>query len=705
MNYYEKQLNKIKKENILDIELFLDLPEQNLYTARIKLKSTNPKFTYEYITLTTRDELQIAINLLQDSLKHIKSFDRNFIRIENFDKNTGSIHPNILYKIITPRQFLKELKKDLYKDETNNDYFIKKNNSFEKLEQYQGQIITNENDLSNLDKPILKKVDKKGLILSFDNSFYYFKSDDNKIYDLNNDENIIEVKMEKQKVNNIKFAGDLKNFISELFDGIDIEKTKDDSSVEIINKNDIKVIGDRNSGEQQPFVRGSLIAFGQFVRTQLKNYLFEKLELNKNEVLEWKDLRKVLKSFIIENHPKRIFDSKDMFNHFTGIDVIFNKDTILKMKISETGKIKEFKGSNLFDKVDQLFYKFIENNIDIILYSQDIWTEIALRNRKDNEINIISDARFLTECQISSSKFQDAFFTIILPLQQDNQLQLKNFEEIFELYRNCDDINTFINFVSKPNIINPYLIGNDEINKFLDDNNLEYKRNSVYSTKIREDIYNQFFNSKLNKDRQIFDPQTEKLLTSKLVNEAEELSTLLVLHNYLKKNRFYAFNFNLDEDIKKHGLDKNVLIIDSKRGDFLSLINSSKDIFQKIKNSHSQLTLLSTISGGGKDTITSILENVNLQKIPYDENINQTYIKLIELLNDDNIKNIVKKDFTYSKDEIMDEIIKLLPKEEQINGNFLNKIDTLNIYFINTIGRVLKEVEMEKKKEIEGIVL
>lgn len=499
-------------------------------------------------------------------------------------------------------------------------------------------------------------------------------------------------------VNNMKFAGDLKKFISELFGNIDIEKTKDDSSVEIIKNKQTIIIGNKNSGEQKPFIRGSLISFGQYVRNEIKNDLMDKLKIDDTKKYKKNELKQLLKTFNHKNNPDKIFDANEIFNKFTGVDTVFNEDTILKLHISETGEIKEFTGKELFKETNKLFSKFIEKNIDIIINSEDIWTEIALKNQSNDSINVITDARFLTECEISLETQKDSFLTVILPLTKDSELLLKNYDEIFNLYKNSSNIEDFISIVAKPSIFNQNIISDEEINDFIKEKGIVLEEN--ISIKDRETIYQKYIEPLLSNEDTKKEIPTKFL--KKITNEAEELSTLIVLHKYLSKHKPELINNLITQDLKAHNLDKT-LVVESIRGDFKGLIQAANDIKNEIDNSESQMTLLSTISGGGKDTVTSILENVAIKKLPFNDLINETYKLLSKKLDTKNIERIIKEKKLNTQESILKYIIDELPKEHKENAQFLTQISTLNISFINDIGKILKE-DREKKQNTQGLL-
>lgn len=89
--------------NILDIELFCVDIEQQLFCSRIKLKSNDCKFTFQYKTLRSKDPLEIALSLLRKELSLLPTFSCCWITHYNnatFCPFTGSINKNILNKIV-----------------------------------------------------------------------------------------------------------------------------------------------------------------------------------------------------------------------------------------------------------------------------------------------------------------------------------------------------------------------------------------------------------------------------------------------------------------------------------------------------------------------------------------------------------------------------------------------------------------------------
>jgi len=99
----EKTSDKtITPYNILDVEMFSTSGEFESYTARIKVKTDDPKFTFKYITLTAGDSKANALSLLRQKLSELFTWDNSLITSFNyalFDKTTGSLHSNVLQKL------------------------------------------------------------------------------------------------------------------------------------------------------------------------------------------------------------------------------------------------------------------------------------------------------------------------------------------------------------------------------------------------------------------------------------------------------------------------------------------------------------------------------------------------------------------------------------------------------------------------------
>lgn len=94
-------MREVTPYNILDIELFCSDSEHGLYCSRIKLKSNDTGFTFQYKTLAYNDPLSNALGALREELSNLSTWCSTYItHYNNSTFQNGSINKNILNKLI-----------------------------------------------------------------------------------------------------------------------------------------------------------------------------------------------------------------------------------------------------------------------------------------------------------------------------------------------------------------------------------------------------------------------------------------------------------------------------------------------------------------------------------------------------------------------------------------------------------------------------
>lgn len=539
--------------------------------------------------------------------------------------------------------------------------------------------------------------------------------------------------MGKQKVADAKFAAGLKEISTKLL-GVDIEENKDSAPV-VIKYQDKEIrIGNKESGNQMPFLRGSLIALGQFVRNELQGIIRDKLQIEDGETPSKNELIKKYEEFMkksdfftpeflfnkiksVKNESKkepydygeltieRVLDAKTIEDIYeilivekskekktsSALDIPdFDEKTKLLINVPKTGEVKQFNGGDLFKRTQELFNNFIKENLEVITNAKDIWTELTLKDiKKGNKINVITDARFLTETEIALEEKPDSFLTIILPIIksefEENKgellLNIKNRVEVDAVYSNAKSLQEYIEMVSKPLILQSFFT------------NKEVER-------MKEDII---------KGRMPFG------LLSLPVNPAEELSSLLVLHEFYKKTDSDNVNQFIEADLLQKGITSNrVLVVDSEFGNFAGLIDSALKIENKMHGAKEKITLFSTVSGGGKDTLFAVMKNIFEKQLDYDiKTINKSFETLKFAFSDEETllrmsEKIIEKGKEVNMENIFSEIVdEGKTKSHEKNCIFLNNIDTLNIAFSNKVGEFLSNnkeelLDIQKKTELRN---
>lgn len=481
-------------------------------------------------------------------------------------------------------------------------------------------------------------------------------------------------KENNEPLKNLKFADILKLFISALFldkkisnVSIDfIENLKDNGKIEILNARNQTILKGLNKEEImeqnkkgfEPFFRSLLINLGtpiirndyfkfMLLSSEDKNLQNFLTKLKQQANFKIKDELSLLKlnsnfevpkdlnfSLLRKEFNKNKTFKKDLFN------LLFSELTKEEEKYIDISKYENMKIihpsfqngektisiNNLFNSFSKRIDEFLDTYIQV-LFEKDPLTYVTIKNLENlnkNKIGIITDGRFESEIKYVLEKFPKLPLTVIIPKNSDGTLNLKSKEneELIKLYENSKTIKEFTTNTNLP---------------------------------------------KLG------------------IMVAEELSTLLVLHNYIKTTPDNIEGFKLNSILDKEidSFAKNYIVFDNKRDDLYNLKNNIQNLLNKLQED--KKTIFISISGGGKDTIFGIMNSL-LNEKDCNKDIDDTLKKITLIANKETI-NLSKKDkevfFNFLKEKLPDEKENLDFLKDTTIGDYIYSIYEKN----NTIDK------------------